>query len=277
MTRTGSTLPRFNLKPSHTFLVALVLSISLTPALCEAWPASAYRNMVYDTLLLMPPSLSRVLWRNEKHLLEGVLKLEGDMASALARDGLAGTLSSQTAQAIDERVAAVADRVDRHRPFAEVAFELGKLLRIAADLADPTIVGAGDAQMSGATPEFHRFVVLHLSEFPLVYDWSLPSTVEGASVATLLQQLTAASRASVGSLATAFWRDGRLVPATEFDFRSVPYAVASLGYSRGVTAASYLWLAAWAKANGDFTGYRFFRNKKEEEAPSASKSEKGRP
>jgi hypothetical protein len=50
--------------------------------------------------------------------------------------------------------------------------------------------------MSGATPEFHRFVVLHLSEFPLVYDWSLPSTVEGASVATLLQQLTAAPRSS---------------------------------------------------------------------------------
>jgi hypothetical protein len=49
------------------------------------------------------------------------------------------------------------------------------------------------------------------------------------------------------------------VPATEFDFRSVPYAEVSLGYSRGVTAASFLWLAAWSKANGDFTGYRFSR------------------
>jgi hypothetical protein len=37
----------------------------------------------------------------------------------------------------------------------------------------------------------------------------------------------------------------------------VPYAETSLSYSRGVTAASYLWLSAWTRANGDFTGYRF--------------------
>ena len=60
------------------------------------------------------------------------------------------------------------------------------------------------------------------------------------------------------------------MPATAFDYRSVPYAKASLGYSRGVTAASYLWLAAWEKANGDFTGYRFFA----EEKPGVTKARK---
>ena len=51
------------------------------------------------------------------------------------------------------------------------------------------------------------------------------------------------------------------MPASTFDFRSVPYAETSLSYSRGGTAASYLWLSAWAKANGDFTGYRFSSKK----------------
>ena len=46
-----------------------------------AWPAPVYRNMVYDTLRIMPPSLGRVLWRNDEHLLRGVYRLEGGTAS----------------------------------------------------------------------------------------------------------------------------------------------------------------------------------------------------
>ena len=250
----SSLFPRF---------ILLTLLFVMVPGFVDAWPAPTYRNMVYDTLLIMPPTLRRVLWRNEAYLLKGVFGLEGEMASALARDGLAGSLSQDTARAVDQRVDGIAEQVNQHRPFREVAFELGKLLRIAADLADPTVVGASDPRLARASGEFHRFVTLHLEEFPLVYDWSLPSTLKGGvSVTTLLQRLSSTSRASVPDLADAFWKDGRLVPATAFDYRSVPYAMASLGYSRGVTAASYLWLAAWEKANGDFRGYRFFAEEK---------------
>ncbi len=250
----GSLLP-FCTRP----LLLFVLVSLLAPSSVWAWPAPIYRNMVYDTLLIMPPSMRRVFWRNREHLLKGALGLEGEMASALARDGLAGAISEDTARAVEQRVRGAADQVNQRRPFSEVAVELGKLLRIAADLADPTVMGAGAPQLARASGEFHRFVTLHLDEFPLVYDWTLPSTVEGASVRSLLGSLTAASRDSVPRLTSAFWRDGALVPAEAFDYRSVPYASASLGYSRGVTAASYLWLAVWKEANGDFTGYKFYR------------------
>lgn len=243
----------------RSLFVFVLLSLA-APSTLEAWPAPIYRNMVYDTLLILPPSLRGVLWRNREHLVKGVLGLEGEMASALARDGLAGAISEDTARAIEQRVHGAAEQVNQRRPFSEVAVELGKLLRIAADLADPTIMGAGDPLLARASGEFHRFVTLHIDEFPLVYDWTLPSTVEGASVRALLGSLTAASRDSVPRLTEAFWRDGELVPAEAFDYRSVPYASASLGYSRGVTAASHLWLAAWKEANGDFTGYKFYRN-----------------
>jgi hypothetical protein len=214
--------------------------------------------MVYDTLRLMPPSLARVLWRNDEHLLGGVYRLEGQMASSLARDGLSGGLSEGTARAVERRVAAVAKLVDQQQPFRDVAFELGKLLRIAADLADPSVIGAGKPRLARASAELHRFVTLHLGEIPLVYDRSLPSTLQGASVPLLLDRVAHATDGSVERLAKAFWKEGALIPATEFDFRSVPFAEVSLGYSRGVTAASYLWLAAWVQANGDLTGYRFF-------------------
>jgi hypothetical protein len=199
-----------------------------------------------------------VLWRNDEHLLRGVYRLEGEMASSLAKDGLKGEISGRTAKEVERRVDHVSSMVDDHRPFREVAFELGKLLRIAADLADPSIMGASNGDLAGASRELYRFVDKHLQEFPLVHDKQLPSTLEGATVASLLEGMADATEASVNRLAQAFWKDGELIPADAFDYRSVPFAEASLGYSRGVTAASYLWLAAWAKANGDFTGYRFF-------------------
>lgn len=239
-----------------SFLVGLFLLWAAESS--RGWPAPVYRNMVYDTLRLMPPSLGRVLWRNDEQLLMGVYRLEGETASALVRDGLAGRLSDDTTQEVQRRVARVVEMINGHRPFAEIALDLGKLLRIAADLADPTVMGAGNKDLTRASGELHRFITLHFAEIPLVFDRSLPSTVEGATVSHLLERLTEATRGSVGRLAEAFWQDGELVPAARFDFRSVPFAEASLNYSRGVTAASLVWLAVWSKANGDFTGYRFF-------------------
>ncbi len=245
---------RSTISPLLLFFAALLMAAGSA----GAWPAPVYRNMVYDTLRIMPPSLGRVLWRNDEHLLRGVYRLEGGTASTLIRDGLGEGPSKATVEDVERRIIGVASMVDRQQPFREVAFELGKLLRIAADLADPSITGAENRDMAVASGEFHRFVTLHLEEFPLVYDRNLPSTIEGAAVRSLLERLTGATDESVGRLARAFWKDGRLLPATAFDFRSVPFAEASLGYSRGVTAAAFLWLAAWSKANGDFTGYRFF-------------------
>ena len=144
--------------------------------------------------------------------------------------------------------------------FDDTAYELGRLLRIAVDLADPVILGAGRRDLQRVAPELYRYVDLNLTKFPLVHDGALSSPLGGASIGRLLVEVTSATSASVGPLSKAFWRDGRIVSARSFDFRSVPYAETSLNYSRGVTAASYLWLSAWAKANGDFTGYRFAPN-----------------
>jgi hypothetical protein len=228
----------------------------------DAWPAEVYRSMVYDVLALLPPSLGQVLARRDDALLSGVQSLESETASTIARDGIRGELSPDLIRDVESRIERVVRMVSEHRPFRETAVELGRLLRIAADLSDPVVVGAGSPELRRVAPEYIRFVGLHLSEIPLVYDGSLPSTVEGASIAGLLGRVTEATSASVDPLAKAFWQDGRVLPAASFDYRSVPYAETSLSYSRGVTAASYLWLSAWAKANGDFTGYRFSPKKR---------------
>jgi hypothetical protein len=235
----------------------LLLVLVATPGDALAWPAEAYRGMVYDALALMPPSLARVLARRDEYLLSGVSSLESETASLIARDGISGHLSQDLLDDVERRVDRVVQMVAEHRPFRETAVELGRLLRIAADLSDPVVVGAGSPELRRVAPEYIRFVSMHLHKIPLVHDGSLPSPVAGASVGGILGRVAEKTSASVLPLSNAFWKDGRVVPATSFDFRSVPYAETSLSYSRGVTAASYLWLSAWSKANGDFTGYRF--------------------
>ena len=237
-------------------LVTCIVFGSTTQALF-AWPAEVYRNMVYDTLALLPPSLGRVLVLRSEAIIDGARSLEGEMASRLARDGIRGELSPDLILDVEARIERVVSMVDGHRPFAETVRELGRLLRIAADLSDPTVVGAGRPELRRVAPELLRFIDLNRGKIPLVHDRSLSSPVAGAAVGTLLSEVAVATSASIAPLSRAFWKDGQLVPAVMFDFRSVPYAETSLSYSRGVTAASYLWLSAWAKANGDFTNYRF--------------------
>jgi len=238
-------------------VVALVLG-SGRPL--EAWPREAYRAMVYDTLRLLPPRLARVLLKRDGAIWRGVVSLEGETASTLARDGSKGRPSDALIEDVQARIDRIVRILDERRSLDEMARELGRLLRIAADLADPAILGAGRPELRRVVPEYYRFVDLNLRKIPLVHAGALPSPVNGASVGSLLDELASATATSVLPLSEAFWQDGRVVPAARFDFRSVPYAETSLSYSRGVTAASYLWLSAWAKANGDFTGYRFSKN-----------------
>lgn len=239
--------------------------VSLPPK-AEAWPAQVYRNMVYDTIRLLPPSLARVMWRRSDRVLEGVQSLEGETASALARAGVSGSLSPELVQDVRARITRVVKMVDERSSFNDTAVELGRLLRIAADLSDPTVIAAGTPELQRVGLEYHRFVGLNADKVPLVHDKNLPSTLdapgqEGSEsedvVARLLSTLREASHRSVPPLYRAFWQNGSVVPAASFDFRSVPYGEFSLSYSRGATAASYLWLLAWRRANGDFTGYRF--------------------
>lgn len=248
----------------RTIVCALVLlAVATTSTRAEAWPAQVYRNMVFDTIRLLPPSLARVLWHRSDYILKGAQSLEGETASTIARDGLSGALSTELVGDVEARIARIVTMVDERSSFNDTAFELGRLLRIAADLSDPTVIAAGTPELKKVGLEYHRFVGLNADKVPLVHDKNLPSPLEAKgdgdadSVPLLLSRLSQASHRSVSPIYQAFWKDGRVLPAASFDFRSIPYGEFSLSYSRGVTAASYLWLSAWRRANGDFTGYRF--------------------
>ena len=96
-------------------LVTCIVFGSTTRALF-AWPAEVYRNMVYDALELLPPSLGRVLALRSEAIIDGAHSLEGETASRLARDGLRGELSTDLILDVEARIELVVSMVDGHRP-----------------------------------------------------------------------------------------------------------------------------------------------------------------
>jgi len=91
-------------------LLFVLLAVFFQPGAIQAWPAEAYRGMVYDALALMPPSLARVLARRDEFLLSGVSTLEGETASLIARDGLRGELSQDLIDDVERRIEVLTER-----------------------------------------------------------------------------------------------------------------------------------------------------------------------
>jgi hypothetical protein len=52
------------------------------------------------------------------------------------------------------------------------------------------------------------------------------------------------------------FNNGRVVDHKSIDYRSPVFGVASLAYSRAVTAIAATWLAVWREARGDMTRMR---------------------
>ena len=122
--------------------------------------------MVYDTIRLLPPRLARVLLERDEAIAEGAFSLEGETASQLSRDGMRGALSPELIADVEGRIARAAGTVHERRPLNDFARELGRLLRIAADLADPSMMGSGHPDLRRVLPEYYRFVGLKPSQVP---------------------------------------------------------------------------------------------------------------
>ena len=222
-----------------------------------SWPKTAYRNMVHDTLRVIPPRLSQVLTSRDDAIYNGMINIRSDTATVFARNEIPAQIPNDLLDDVNNRIERIVLMLNQHNSFDDIGYELGHLLRIAIDACDPGIVGSGRPELQRVVSEYYRFVDSNLNKIPFVYDKRLPSPAAGGYVRELLTQAVKETSDSVTNIADAFWKQGRLVSASGLDLQSVPYAEASLSYSRGVTTAAYLWVLVWSKANGDFTGYRF--------------------
>jgi hypothetical protein len=232
-------------------LVALALCAGLAPR-AGAWPAETATAISRDARRLVPRSLSRLLGERETAIRDEMDRFPPELGRALALDLPTGRLRPSTTAALDGEVAAVV-ALFREKRVSEGLVRLGALARIATDLSDPVLAVGPEGWPSGLAREYYGLFADNLGRMPVVVDTSQSLEIPRAALPALWQTLVERSRDGVPTIRAEFVHEGRVRSHRQLDYRSPAWAVASLAYSRAVSATAATWLAAWGEARGDAT------------------------
>jgi hypothetical protein len=202
--------------------------------------------MVDEAVRLMPESLRLALERQREALLTGALEpmtAEDGPEHRPPWDG--GALQDEVAAS----AAALVGAIERVAPFGEVARDFGRLAHFVADCGfPPNAAGGAGAARYG---HFAGYCESRRERFPLVFLGHEDPDLERLDYRSFALRLLEEARNEDGELARAYAAAGDPPNPFYFDDRSVPFAVASLSYCRGVTHIVRAWLAAWEQAHGD--------------------------
>jgi hypothetical protein len=234
------------------------LILALTGALLSgagpalAWPETLMQALGRDARRLVPRTLARLLGEREPEILEEVRRFPVPLAERLAADLNSGRLSPETLAEVSAREAEAVSLIRAHR-VSEGLVRLGALLRIPADLSDPVLSAGPTGYPSGVVREYYAFVEANLSKIPVVLDDQPALSLDRRGLPGYWEAVLSRSRAQSSVIRTELFKDGRVVDHHRIDHRNPVFGVASLSYSRGVTAIAATWLAVWREVRGDLT------------------------
>ena len=232
--------------------LALAAGVLLLPAHAAAWPSEIMVSLARDARRLVPPSLARLMAEREKEIFEEARAFPPDLAQALAADLSAGALRPETLALLDAHARDAANLL-REQRVSEGVVKLGALLRIPADLSDPVLSAGPEGYPFGVTREYYTFVSGSLDKIPVVVDNEPALKLDRRRLGGYWQSVLGRSREDSPVIRTELWKNGRLVSHRAIDYRSPVFGVASLSYSRAVTAIAATWLAVWRESRGDLT------------------------
>ena len=186
--------------------------------------------------------------------LRGGARLPPELGQALAADLNAGELRPATARRAGGARARRRSTSSSEQRVSEGVVQLGALLRMPADLSDPVLTGGPEGYPAGVTREYYAFVEASLDKIPVVLDD--PPALQAAAprpAALLARAPRPQPRRQSASSAPSSSSGGAWSTIARIDYRSPVFGVASLSYSRAVTAIAATWLAVWREARGDLT------------------------
>lgn len=221
----------------------LIATLFALPA--RGWSPETRIAMADETLRLMPPGLREALSNERRAFLRGLL-------SPMARDGADRRppwSGGHLERALAESASGLSGALARPTPFPELARRFGEVAHFVFETGFPP----GMTRTDGASryAHFAKFCESRRFKFPLVF--------YGHADPTLLRDdyraFALASMARAGEddreLSRTYAAAGDPPRASAFDDRSVPFAVASLAYSRTINDLARLWLHLWSAAGGD--------------------------
>jgi len=220
-----------------------------------AWPANLVQCLARDARRLVPRSLARLIAEREVQVLDEAARFPTPLGQALAADLQAGRLQPETLAALDAQAVEAISLLKQQR-VTEGIVRLGALLRVPADLSDPVLTAGPTGYPAGVTREYYAFVEGNLNKIPVVLDDPPALKLPRRDLPDYWQRLLERSQGYSGVILTEMYQGGRVVSHTRIDYRSPVFGVASLSYSRAVTAIAATWLAVWREARGDVTRMR---------------------
>lgn len=247
--------------------------VALASAEAAAWPAETMAAVTRDARRLVPRTLSQLLGAREAQIQQEMARLPPAVSQGVARDLRAGRLRPETVAAVGAEVEGAVQLL-RERRVSEGLVRLGALARVTADLSDPVLAVGPEGWPPGLAREYYALFADNVARMPVVLDLSLlcppgaaPAGGEAcppgaptsalelprARLPRLWESLVERSREQVPTIREELVRDGRVVSHARLDFRSPAWAIASVAYSRAVTATAATWLAAWREAHGDLS------------------------
>lgn len=225
--------------------LVLVLALVL-PAGLFAWKPATQMAIADEAAALAPPDLERQIAKHRKEYLRGTLAPLSDSAAARHMKNADG--SGELDLAIAAEMTATIDLIRRHRPFAEVVQQLGRLSHFVADANLPLNTANSDRQEGRYFRDFLDYADSARPRFAVVFygfrpDWKSPRAIEAWTWETLDR-----GRRLYPSIGEEYRRIGAVSGLTGFDDRSTAFAVAAVSFSHAVSdvadALRHVWLAA---------------------------------
>jgi hypothetical protein len=232
-------------------LLATLLLV-LLPASARAWPASLMEALARDARRLVPRSLGQLMLEREPQILDDLRHFPPTLSQTLAADLQAGKLQPETLAALEAQ-AADALELFKQRRVSEGVVRLAAFLRVPADLSDPILNAGPEGYPSGVVREYYAFIEGNLDKIPVVMDDAPALKLSRRELPAYWQRLLSKSRGQADVIRSEMFQNGRVVSSRAIDYRSPVFGVASLSYSRAVTAIAATWLAVWREARGDVT------------------------
>ncbi len=221
--------------------IACAAIVLATPGLTTAFDEDGRSKVAVDALRLAPPALARQLARNREALAKG----------ASARPP--ATVEAAVHQ-LDEDVAGAVAMINGHKKFRKIAEALGRIAGTISALNNPLWDGPGKPARADAD-KFADFFRERMDRFPLVFDGWEGVAPGPAGLTDFASRIRARYAHDRELLALAYHPpDGGPILPSDFDDRSVPFAIASLAYSHAVNDTAQVWIHIWRQANGDLTG-----------------------
>jgi hypothetical protein len=242
----------------RSVVFALVILLMLSGR-SESWTSKTYQLIVVKSLRLMPVTFQNIMLQHKVEILSGCLRPDELSESDHLYD-----LSSRQGYLLDrvtELTKIIPEKVRTHHPFREIAVDFGRLAHYISDLNDPLLLEDSDPREPQYRQDFPVFLEKNLPKFPWVFDGHDNSLLNEDHLKDYVHSIAAEAVEKYSQVGDSYFPEGKLVSSDTFDWKSLPFGVASLSYSHSISDTVQIWFYCWKLAHGDTTFTPYYSKK----------------